>query len=205
MASRGSAVQDGTMAGSTTASAEIEALVRRAAAGDRSAQAELLVRYRPFIRSAVRARLGRALRGREETVDLEQEVALEVLVSLEDQRWQGRSAFLGWLQRVVSREVIDRARYHGAQMRDVNREVELQEIAAAARSAESQLEASERVIALEKLFDALPPRQAQAVVLMHRGHSLAEIAEVLGCTVEAARKHVARGRAKLVSLGAALT
>ncbi len=189
------------MAAERESSAEVEALVRRAAAGEAAAQAELLGRYRYVIRRAVRARLGGALRAREETADLEQEVALRVLTSLGKQQWRGRSAFLAWLKQLALGEVIDRVRYHAAARRAVAAEVELEEdaVAQAKRSPESLMDEQARLHELERRLEALPDKQALAVMLFHQGHSHAEIGAVLGCSEEAARKQVARGRARLVT------
>ncbi len=186
-----------------TPSEVIEDLVARAASGDREAQAALLGRYRYFIRRAVRARLGASLRGREATSDLEQEVALEVLRSLAGHEWRGRGAFVAWLRRIAADEVIDVARYHAAARRDPRRETELTDALArptAATSPEAWIDERRRLRDLEVMLDALPDAQAKAVVLFYQGHSHAEIGEVLGVSAEAARKHVARGRAKLAML-----
>jgi len=188
-----------------TSSEYLEALVARAARGDRAGQQELLERYRYFIRRAVRERMGEALRAKEATVDLEQDVALAIIRSLAGQRWQGRAAFMGWLRQVARGEVIDTARYHQAARRESAREAPLDEgRAVPARapepSPESRIDLQRQVQALERLLDALPAHQAQAVVLFYQGHSHAEIGLVLGCTAEAARKHVARGRAKLAGM-----
>ena len=184
-----------------TPSAVVEDLVRRAGEGDREAQQALLARYRYFIRRSVRDRLGVGLRAREESSDLEQNVAIEVLLSLPGQEWRGRRAFLAWLRKIAAAEVIDRARYHGAARRERAREVELEDgLGRATASPESWVDEQRRLAELEALLDELPVRQAQAVVLFTQGHSHAEIGEVLGCTPEAARKHVARGRAQLASL-----
>jgi len=141
-------------------------------------------------------------RGRESTSDLEQDVAIEVLQSLAHHEWRGKSAFVGWLRRLVADEVIDAARYHAAQRRDPAREAPVDDRLAgdAGTSPESRLDHVLRLQQLVPLFDQLSLEQAQAVWLYYQGHSHAEIGEVLGVSAEAARKHVARGRAKLVLL-----
>jgi RNA polymerase sigma factor (sigma-70 family) len=185
----------------TVASEVLSDLVARGARGEREAQQALLVRYGPFIRSAVRARLGRGLRGRESTSDLEQQVALEVLRSLPRHEWQGQGAFIAWLRRIATAEVIDAARYHAAARRDPAREAPADErLVAGGAGVETFLDEARRLEKLDALLDELTPQQAQAVVLFYRGHSHSEIGEVLGCSEEAARKHVARGRARLTSL-----
>jgi RNA polymerase sigma factor (sigma-70 family) len=183
----------------TTSSQVIEQLVQQAAAGDRQAQGLLLMRYRYFIQRAVRERLGQSLRRRESTSDVEQDVALEILRSLKNQQWRGKSAFLGWLRRVVVGEVIDVARYHGAKRRQAKDDVTFSEALAAPvrQSVETWLDERRQLAELERRLDTLPANQAEALVLFHQGHTHAEIGEILGCSPEAARKLVARARAKL--------
>ncbi len=190
------------MSDTTTASAIIEDLVRRAALGETQAQEEILRRYQYLIRRAVRQRLGRGLRSREETSDLEQLASMEVLRSLRGQKWQGKRAFLGWLRRVAAGEVIDKARYHQAARRQSNKDLPIDEgrLPQVAASMESRIDEQRQLEQLERLLDELPDKQAQALVLFHQGHSHAEIGEVLEVSAEAARKLVARGRAKLVTL-----
>ncbi len=187
--------------GSDTASAIVEDLVHRAASGDREAQEALLNRYRYFIRRAVRDRFGLPLRGREDTSDLEQDAALAVLNSLKGQKWRGRRAFVAWLRTIAAGEVIDRVRYHTAQRRNVAQALPLDEqrLHVAARTPESWLDEQRLIHELEKRLDTLPAHHAQALVLHHQGHTHEEIGAVLGVSAEAARKLVARARAKLTA------
>ena len=112
-------------AGQSAASVVIEDLVVAAASGNRRAQEELFERYWSVIRQIVRAcraRHGRYLQLRDQTDDLAQEVAMEVLSNMPRQRWQGRQAFRAWLRCMAEAKVIDAQRYHLAQKRDQRRE-----------------------------------------------------------------------------------
>ncbi len=98
----------------------VEDLVATAPSGDLAAQAELYELYWPVIRQIVRGcrfRFGADIRAREQTQDLEQEVALEILLALPKQRWQGRQAFKAWMRKLAAAKVIDTHRYHRAKRR----------------------------------------------------------------------------------------
>ena len=194
--------------GQSTDSVMIETLVVAAAQGDRPAQEELFGRYWGVIRQLVRAcraRHGRYRELRDQTDDLAQEVALEVLKNLPRQRWQGRQAFRAWLRCMAEAKVIDAQRYHLAQKRDQRRETSASradgfDAAAARRSPESMIDDDRRLERLSRLLETLKPEYAGAVILHHLGYSHREIGEVFGCSPEAARKLVARAEAKLVRL-----
>ncbi|MEC9466013.1 MAG: sigma-70 family RNA polymerase sigma factor [Myxococcota bacterium] len=187
-----------------TASIEIEPIVVAAIAGDAEARQALLQRYRYFIRRAVLDfRNTPGARQRDETGDLEQEIAITVLENISEYQWHGRKAFHAWLRKLAKGELIDRYRYHHAAKRDVNRDTghtALDAKVAGGPGAETRADQQERMEQLQRLLDRLPTTQAQAVMLFHIGHSHQEIGEILDCSAEAARKLVARGRARLVAL-----
>jgi len=187
----------------STESQIIEGLVVAGAGGDRDAQQELLERYWPLIRQVVRARrqrLGRELREREGTDDLEQEVAIELLESLPKQEWRGQEAFVAWIRRVADCQVIDRQRFHRRAKRDRRAETSDERADQAPRhrrSMESQLDDSRRTHQLLEQIASLKSEYGAALLLHYQGYSHAQIGETLDCSAEAARKLVARARAKL--------
>jgi RNA polymerase sigma factor (sigma-70 family) len=161
---------------------DIEELVRKAAAGDCAAQGALLEQYRYLIRRLVRTHLGEALHAREQTQDLEQEVAMEVLRALPKQDFGDRASFLAWLRSVATHRLIDISRYHFAKRRKGDAaQASVSDLPALPlpRSPESALDHQRRLAALEALLDQLPAKQAQAVVLFHQGHAYQEIS---GCS-----------------------
>ncbi|OGQ91011.1 MAG: hypothetical protein A2289_00895 [Deltaproteobacteria bacterium RIFOXYA12_FULL_58_15] len=190
----------------STDSQIVEGLVASAAAGDSGARSVLFQRYWPVIRQIVRAcryRMGGATRLREQTQDLEQEVALEVLLALPKQRWQGRQAFKAWLHKLATATIIDAQRFNLAKRRDhrVETGVERAErMTPAGTSPESAIDDHRRLQTLAEMLDELKPQYAGAVMLHHLGYTYAEVGELLGCTAEASRKLVSRGEAKLVRL-----
>jgi RNA polymerase sigma-70 factor (ECF subfamily) len=190
----------------STDSQIVEGLVAAAAGGDAEAQETLFERYWPVIRQIVRAlrySKGGVARMREQTQDLEQEVALEVLLALPKQRWQGRRAFKAWLHKLAAATIVDAQRYHLAKRRDQRVETGMDRAdkdPRRSKSPESVVDDQRRLETLAELLDRLDARYAGAVMLHHIGYTYAEIGDLLGCTAEAARKLVSRGEAKLVRL-----
>ena len=190
----------------STLSEEIEPIVAAAIRGDTEARQILLTRYRYFIRRAVLDfRNAPAAQQRDDTTDLEQEIAITVLENLSAYEWQGRKAFHAWLRKLAQGELIDRYRYQKAQKRDVGLETgtgALRRQGQPGAGLETQVDLKQKFENLHQLLDQLPSAQAQAVMLFHMGHRHQEIGEILDCSAEAARKLVARGRARLVTLKA---
>ena len=188
----------------STASSEIEPIVVAAIAGDTEARQTLLERYRYFIRrSVLDFRNSPGARGRDDTSDLEQEIAITVLENISGYQWNGRKAFHAWLRKLAKGELIDRYRYQHAAKRDValdTGQTALGVQPVSGPGAETRAHERGRMAQLQCLLDQLPTAQAQAVMLFHVGHSHQEIGEILDCSAEAARKLVARGRARLVAL-----
>jgi RNA polymerase sigma factor (sigma-70 family) len=192
--------------GRSTESQVVEDLVGRAAAGESDARDALFEQYWPVIRQVVRGcryRFGADIRAREQTQDLEQEVALEVLLSLPKQRWQGRQAFRAWIRKLAAAKVVDTHRYHRAKRRDRRMETGLDRAdrrGGGHRSPESVVDDQRALDELSRLLDEIKPEYAGAVMLHHLGYTHAEIGEMLDCSAEAARKLVSRGEAKLLKL-----
>ena len=190
---------------SGTESEVIEQLVIAGAQGDRPAQQALLERYWPLIRqvvSARRRRMGRALQGREDTSDLQQEVAVELLRSLPNQQWRGAAAFTAWVRKLAECQVIDAGRFHGRQKRDRRIETGADKADQRPRrgpSMESRIENRRRAEALMEGIASLKSEYGAALMLNYQGYSHQQIGELLGCTAEAARKLVSRARAKLTA------
>ena len=85
-----------------TASEEIEPIVAAAIRGDAQSREWLINRYRYFIRrSVLDFRNSPSSRQRDDTMDLEQEIAIAVLENLSEYEWQGRKAFHAWPRRTT--------------------------------------------------------------------------------------------------------
>lgn len=189
-----------------TESETLEELVGNAAEGDRGAQEELLHRFWPVIRQAVKgrkSRLGQNLAAREQTQDLEQQAAIKLLGNLRQHAWQGRSAFAAWVKKLAEHGVVDAYRHHRALKRDAAAEIELEradDVARRTRSAESRYDDHAKVEALMEQIQQLKAEYGAALLLHHMGFAHAEIGETLSCSAEAARKLVTRARRKLLQL-----
>ncbi|MEM9795269.1 MAG: sigma-70 family RNA polymerase sigma factor [Pseudomonadota bacterium] len=111
-------------------------------------------------------------------------------------RWDpdGPARLSTWMGRVVANLAIDRARLA---KRESGGEPELDPIDPAP-SVEDRLAVGG---SLEAALDALPDRQRQAVLLrLVHGYSNTEIAEMMGCGVEAVESLTARGKRRLSQL-----
>jgi RNA polymerase sigma factor (sigma-70 family) len=193
------------MAPTSTESEVLEELVATAAAGDRGAQNLLLDRYWPVILQAVRGRknrIGGKMAAREDTDDLQQTAALKVLTQLPSHEWRGRTAFVAWIKKLARHKVSDTYRHHSAAKRDASAETRAERGDAprdGARSAESRFDDQQRVEQLLAQVRQLKPSYGAALMMHHLGFSMAQIGETLDCSAEAARKLVARARAKLIA------
>jgi RNA polymerase sigma factor (sigma-70 family) len=183
----------------------LEELILSAAKGDRAAQNELIQRYWPVIRDAVRAtkrRMGERLREREETADLQQAAAIKILAALDAHDFRGRPAFAAWIRRLAQAEVVDHHRHHAAQKRAAPElgGSELDRVPEQNRSPESRYDDQQRFEKLLAGLEELKPEYRTALMLHHMGYSHKEIGDTLDCTPEAARKLITRARTKLVDM-----
>jgi RNA polymerase sigma-70 factor, ECF subfamily len=109
-------------------SAETEALLRQAQAGDPRAFEQLLARHRPFLRGLVALRLDPKLRRRVDPSDVVQEAELEAFRRLTDYLERRPMPFRVWLRKTACERLLKLRAYHvGAAQRTVEREVPLPE------------------------------------------------------------------------------
>lgn len=100
-----------------------EALVERARQGDRSAQAELLERYRARLRRMVAIRLDKRLAARTDPSDIVQETMHDAHRRLPEYFADPQIPFYPWLRRIAADRLADVYRQHvGAEKRSVLKE-----------------------------------------------------------------------------------
>jgi len=162
------------------------ALVARIATGDRAAYRELVGRLAPGIQRYAE----RLVRDPAEAEDVTQETFLRLWLRARD--YDPVARVTTWIFRIAHNLCVDRLRARGR--------VELLEEPEAEPAPDSSgppllLESKQRVEALSAGLDALPPRQASALSLVHlHGLSGAEAAEILAVSEEALESLLSRGR-----------
>jgi RNA polymerase sigma-70 factor (ECF subfamily) len=163
----------------------------------------LVARFLPALRAFVRLRMGRELRAREESCDLVQSVARELLAHADRFRHGGEDGFRDWLFTTAHRKIVNRLEHTRAARRDPRREDSGREpdlVAAAGGSPSHHAAVREELAALEAAFDGLSEEQREVVTLSRMvGLSHGEIAARLGKTETAVRKVLSRALARLAA------
>ncbi len=182
-------------------------LVERARRGDVEARETLLAEHLPALRGFVRLRLGRALRSREESVDLVQSICGDVLADIGGFEYRGPLSFRHWLLRLAENKIRSRGRFWSRDKRASAREHagadgdvgDLRELAHAftpSRNAAGREELQQ----LEAAFAELP-EDDRRVILLSRilGLDHASVAAEMGRTPLATRSLLSRALAKLAA------
>lgn len=171
-----------------------EALVARAAGGDRLAAGELVLRHTDRVFAVSRRMLGE----RAAAEDVTQETFLRLWKNAA--RWRAQGARLEtWLYRVAMNLCLDRLRKRKREAP----EAAAPELPDPALRADEEIVARERRAVVEAAIAALPERQRMAIILCHYQElSNIEAAHILGVSVEAVESLLSRGRR---ALRAALT
>jgi RNA polymerase sigma-70 factor (ECF subfamily) len=166
-------------------------VAQRAAAGDLEAFQRLVELHQAQVLRTARALLG----NREDARDAAQETFLRVYRFLG--RYDPRREFRAWLYRIVVNVCRDLFRKRG---RVPTAPLEDADPALLARPGEQEMnaDAGDRVRRVRRALAALPPKEAEALVLRDiEGLSTHEVARALGCLEVTVRSHLSRGRLKL--------
>ena len=184
-------------------------LVSRVLAGDRQAFDDLIRRYQ---RQAVAVSY-RLLGNTQDALEVTQDSFLKAFTSLAS--LQKPDAFGGWLMRIVSNLSLNYRR-----SRKVRTQLPLDDMLGPASSQQSEsstgggsewmarsddpghaLESKEMGQRLQAALDELPEKQRLAIVMFTiQELPQKQVAEALGCSVEAVKWHVFQGRKKLKEL-----
>jgi len=107
----------------TSPDAETEALISRAAVGDRAAREDLLVRNRERLRQMIMVRMDRRLLPRLDASDVVQEVFAEAFQKMSDYLQRRPLPFYPWLRQLAWERLLKLQQRHiGAQRRSTMRE-----------------------------------------------------------------------------------
>lgn len=143
-------------------------MVSDAQGGDREALEALFERCYPDVLQAVRFKLGRAIRGRLDSLDLTQSVYADAYRDLG--QFAGKGSFRGWLLRIVENKIRDRVAFHKARKRDMGRDVAIGDEPGVAHSDDTPskiLLADEARERLEAAMDELSPEHREVIVHRH--------------------------------------
>jgi RNA polymerase sigma-70 factor (ECF subfamily) len=162
----------------------------------------LVARYLPALRAFVRLRMGAELRAREESCDIVQSVAREILQQREAFQHGGEQGFRDWLFTTAQRKVCNHLEHWRAQKRRGEREEALpSEFAIGQPSPSQHAVGREDLAAIETAFDALSAEQREVITCSRLlGMSHAAIAARLGKSEVAVRKTLSRGLARLAAV-----
>jgi RNA polymerase sigma-70 factor (ECF subfamily) len=187
-----------------TESAELDGLIRRAAAGDQRALTELFGHCHERLKKMIRLRMDRRLQGRVDAEDVLQEAYLDASRRLSEYVANPPGSFSLWLRGLAGQKLIDAMRHHlGVQKRDAGMEVSLYRGAlpeATSVSLAAQLLGrltspslaairAETQLKVQDALNDMDPVDREVLVLRHFEHlSNAETAELLGIRKSAASK-----------------
>ena len=138
--------------------------------------------YEPYLRIAVRRRLGPRLRSKVDSVDIVQSVFADVLRGFRDGGWRfaGRPQLLAFLRRIAWRRLADRYQKHGPAM---EREQSLGETPSRSLPGATQPRPSQEAQGREfweRILKSCPPAHHEVVRLRMNGFRMAEIAARTG-------------------------
>jgi RNA polymerase sigma-70 factor (ECF subfamily) len=194
---------------------ETRDLLCRAGDGDGAAVEELLAKHRARLCRMVDLRMDPRLSPRLDASDVVQEALADAARRLPDYARQRPCAFYPWLRQIALDRLVDLHRRHvQARRRSVTREASrdmrlsnastlllADRFAASATSVMGRLVREELHQRLRSALDDLTSSEREVVVMRHLEElSLAEVGEVLGISVEAARSRYRRAIERLHDL-----
>ncbi len=172
---------------------EITELIDLCRRGDPGALAELVRRYKPVVRRAVRSRLPSVMRGRFDSIDFTQDVwASFFRVNLDRAELADETALVAYLAQMARMKVVEEFRYQTTLKVGLGRNQRLrtsEELPDDAPSPSAEVIARER---WDDLTRGLDEREKRMVAMVQEGHTQAAIATEFGLTVRTVRRLVAR-------------
>jgi RNA polymerase sigma-70 factor, ECF subfamily len=178
--------------------ADEKAIIAQCLAGDRTAYAVLVERYKDLVLGLVYRMLGDA--GKAE--DIAQEAFVKAYLALRD--FRGESRFSTWLCRIAMNRCRDTLRRTSREVLVPERPEGELHIPGATEEGETPavtLERREREGTLKRALARLPTKYREAVVLRHmEGMDFKEVGSLLGIPAGAAKVRTFRGREMLRKL-----
>jgi RNA polymerase sigma-70 factor, ECF subfamily len=167
----------------------VSPLLDAASRGDKSALDQLVAHYLPRLHAFVRVKMGAGLRAREGSADIVQSVCREALEERDNFVFKGEAPFLSWLMTAALNKMRERARFHGRQRRDVDREEDIEDLAEIYGTLLTPSRVAidrEEIDRFESALDRLPDDEREVIVLARIvGLPHKEIAAHIGRTTRA--------------------
>jgi RNA polymerase sigma-70 factor (ECF subfamily) len=192
--------------------ANVAQLVALARQGDASAQEQLLVKYRPYLRLLAWRRLPKFVNQRTDGSDVVQQTLVDAFRGLPEFRGATETEFTAWMLRLLERNLLQIARDNTAEKRDVRREAHDRNGESSAQLTWHSLGASgssphvrvlrgEAALHLAQALDQLPAEQRAAVEMRYLDQQpLRAIAETMQRSVNSVAGLIRRGVEALESL-----
>jgi RNA polymerase sigma-70 factor (ECF subfamily) len=193
---------------------DTDELLRRAGAGDRSVEGELLDRYRGRLRQMVAVRVDPRLVARVDPSDVVQEALAEASRKLAQYLRDRPVAFYPWLRQIAWERLVHlHSRHIGAQKRSVMREYRgdfvpdqsamqlVDRLMASGTSPSRRVARDEMRQRVRRALQHLPPQYREVVILRHLEQlAFEEVAGVLGISEAATRSRYRRAMERLHNL-----
>lgn len=169
-------------------------LLSRCAAGERSAREELAAACLPRVRRTVILTMG----GGQDTDDLVQTAMARVFAGLGG--FRGEAGFVTWLDTVTVNTVRQYYRRRPLNLLFCSSSEPPDACASPVESPDRKLEGQRMLERLAAHLKSIRPNKRVALVLSAAyGYSAREVAELMGCTAETAKKRLQHGRRDLLS------
>lgn len=179
-------------------------LVDAARNGCDDALSEIITRLQGYLLLIANGQMRENLQAKFGASDIVQNSLVDAHAGIYEFKGTTEAEMRAWLRRIVMHNLVDEGRrYTGTQARNINREQSLDlmasPLAMRGSSAASKLMRQEaESLLLSQAVHRLSPRQQRVVEARSRfGYSYAQIAEQMGITEEAARKHFSRALEQL--------
>ncbi len=169
--------------------------------------------YIGYLRLLARLHIAPQLRGKLDESDIVQQTVLQAHAGRGQFRGQSEEEWVGWLRAILTNVVTAALRKYGTAARDVGREWSIdagmeasasrveQWLAAEQSSPSQRASRHEQLVRLATALAQLPADQRDAVELHHlKGHTVAEVGELMGRTRAAAMGLIFRGLQRLRQL-----
>jgi len=165
--------------------------------------------YTEYLRLLARLHLAPQLRGKLDASDVVQQTILQAHANQNQFRGRTEDEWIAWLRTILANVLTGALRAYGTRARDVGREWSIDDVEASASRVEQWLVVEqsspsvrasrhEQLVRLAAALAQLPDDQREAVELHHlKGHTVAEVGELMGRTRAAAMGLIFRGLERL--------